>query len=113
MRSGAALTNPLKGKVAAETPKTITTASGSIYRESDLAKAVIPVKNIPNDGNSQKEKAKSRLDEPKSKYQKENVEPEEETESEEEERNLFEEQAKKHFQNSDTIVTSKDRPTGG
>ena len=58
-RSGAALNNTFKGKVAAETPKTITTASGSIYRKSDLAKAVISVKNIPNEGTCQKEKAKS------------------------------------------------------
>ena len=112
-RNGAALNNPLKGKVAAETPKTITTASGSIYRKSDLAKRVVPVKNIPNEGTSQKEKAKSPLEEPKSNHQKKNVEPEEETESEEEDRNLLDEQAKERFRNSHTIVTSRDTPTGG
>ena len=81
-RSGAALTNPLKVKVPAETPKTITTASGSVYRKRDLAKATVPVKNTPNEENSQKEKAKIPLEEQKSKHQKKDVEPEEETESE-------------------------------
>ena len=36
-----------------------------------------------------------------------------ESESEEETRIQLEEQAKEHFQNSDTVVTSKDTPVGG
>ena len=55
------------------------------------------MKNTPNEGNSQKEEAKSPLEEPKSKHQKKNVEPEEETESEEEVRTLFDEQAEEKF----------------
>ena len=35
-KSGAALTNPLKGTVALETPALVTTAAGSIYRKSDM-----------------------------------------------------------------------------
>ena len=41
------------------------------------------------------------------------MEPEEETESEGEDRNLVDEQARERLQNSDTIVTSRDTPTGG
>ena len=37
-KSGAALTKPFIGKVATESPKTVTTAAGAVYRKSDLAK---------------------------------------------------------------------------
>ena len=48
-RSGAALNKPFKGKVAAESPKTITTAAGAVYRKSDLTEAAIPLKNTPKE----------------------------------------------------------------
>ena len=38
---GKALTNPLKGKVQSETPHTVKTAAGSVYRKIDIAKAKI------------------------------------------------------------------------
>ena len=110
----ATLTKTFKGKEATESPKTITTAAGVVYRKSDLAKAAIPLKNTPKEGASQKEKAKSPVEEPKSKHQKNDTDKDVETESEEEDRNNpFEEQAKDLFQNSDIIVTSKETPTGG
>ena len=120
-KNRAALTKTFKGKEATklsrqlrESPKTITTAAGVVYRKSDLAKAAIPLKNTPKEGASQKEKAKSPVEEPKSKHQKNDTDQDVETESEEEDRNNpFEEQAKDLFQNSDIIVTSKETSTGG
>ena len=49
-KSGAALTKPFKGKVATESPKTVTTAAGAVYRKSDLPKVAIPLKNSPKEG---------------------------------------------------------------
>ena len=40
-KSGKALTNPLKGKVQSESPHTVKTAAGAVYRKSDIAKAKI------------------------------------------------------------------------
>ena len=111
-RSGAPLTNPFKGKVEAESPKTITTAAGAVYRKSYLAKATTPLKNKPKEGTSQKEKVKSSLEEPKRKHQNKNAEQDKESESEEEDKNPFDEQTKDLFQNSDSIVTSRETPTG-
>ena len=67
----AALTNPLKRAVTAETPTTVTTASGSLYRKRDIAKAAIPLKSLPNSEKkgSQRGKVKSPLEKPKSKHQ--------------------------------------------
>ena len=47
-RSGKALTKPLKGKVISETPSTVKTAAGAIYRKSDLAKAKVVVQDKLN-----------------------------------------------------------------
>ena len=69
-KSGVALTNPLEGKVADKTPKTITTAAGAVYRKSALGKAAIALKNTPKEGTSQKEIAKSPLEEPKASIRK-------------------------------------------
>ena len=44
-RSGKALTNPLKGKVTSETPSTVKTAAGAVYRKSDIAKAKVNVQD--------------------------------------------------------------------
>ena len=72
--------------MTAETPTTVTTASGSLYQKSDFAKAAIPLKGLPNSEGkgSQMGKVKSPLEEPKSKHQKNEVEPALETESDEE-----------------------------
>ena len=53
-------------------------------------------------------KVKSPLEEPKSKHQKKEAEPALETESDEESRLLLDKQTKELFQNSDTVVTSKE-----
>ena len=68
-KSGAAWTNPQKGAVTAEIPTTLTTASGSLYRKSAIAKAAIPLKGLPNSEGkgSQRGKVKSSLEESKSK----------------------------------------------
>ena len=73
-KSGAALTKPFKGKVIADSPKKVTTAAGAVYRKSDLVKMTSYPTKIPKDGTSQKEKAKSPAEEPKSKHQKKDYE---------------------------------------
>ena len=44
-KSRKALTKPLKGKVTSETPSTVKTAAGAIYRKSDIAKAKVNVQD--------------------------------------------------------------------
>ena len=112
-RSGPALNYPFKGKEAAESPKTITTAAGAVYRKFLAQYMAIPLKNTPKEGTNQKGKAKSPLDEPKRKHQKKDAEQDEENESDENDKNPFDEQTKDLFQNSDIIVTSRETPTSG
>ena len=112
-KSGAALTKPFKGKVIFDSPKTVTTAAGAVYRKSDLVKMTSSPTKIPKDGTSQKEKAKSPSEEPKSKHQKKDDELLEDTISEEEELDITREQLKDLFQDSETVVTSRDTPVGG
>ena len=112
-KSGAALTKPFKGKVAFDSPKTVTTAAGAVYRKSDLVKLPSSPTKTPKEGTNQKEKAKSPLEEPKSKHQKKDDELLEDTISEEEDWNIPREQAKDLFQDSETVVTSRDTPVGG
>ena len=109
----AALTKPFKGKVAFDSPKTVTTAAGAVYRKSDLVKMASSPTKLPKDGTSQKEKAASPSEEPKSKHQKKDDELLEDTISEEEELNISREQVKDLFQDSETVVTSRDTPVGG
>ena len=112
-KSGAALTKPFKGKVAFDSPKTVTTAAGAVYKKSDLVKLQgSPTKSL-KEGTNQKEKAKSPLEEPKSKHQKKDDELFEDTISEEEDWNISSEQTKDLFQNSETVVTSRATPVGG
>ena len=40
-KSGKALTNPLEAKVTSQTPFTVKTASGAVYRKSDIAQSKI------------------------------------------------------------------------
>ena len=112
-KSGAALTKPFKGKVLFDSPKTVTTAAGAVYRKSDLAKMASPTTKIPKDGTSQKEKAKSPSEEPKSKHQKKKDELDVDMVSEEEELNISSEQVKDLFQDSETVITSRDSSVGG
>ena len=60
----------------------------------------------------QKEKAKSPLEKPKSKHQKKDAEQNDDTESEDEDQNISSEQIKDLFQDSETVVTSRETPTG-
>ena len=115
-KSGAALTKPFKVKVAVDSPKTVTTAAGAVYRKSDLVMIPSSPTKIPKDakdGTTQKEIAKSPSEEPKSKHQKKDDELLEDTISEEEDWNLPSEQIKDLFQDSETVVTSWDTPVGG
>ena len=109
-KSGAALTKPFKGKVAFDLPKKVTTAAGAVYRKSDLVKLPSSPTKTPKEGTNQKEKAKSPFEEPKSKNQKKDDELLEDTISEEEDWNIPREQAKDLFQDSETVVTSRDTP---
>ena len=112
-KSGAALTKPFKGKVAFDSPKTVTTAAVAVYRKSDLVKLQgSPTKSL-KEGTNQKEKAKSPLEEPKRKHQKKDDELLEDTISEEEDWNISSEQKKDLIQNSETVVTSLATPVGG
>ena len=115
-RSGKALTNPLKGKVTSETPSTVKTAAGAIYRKSDIAKAKVNVLD---------EAAHCRSptgEEPKNKLQKKSqrkIEDREEIEDSWSEDELLPQQqkpdpeeAKNKFQDNQTVVTSKDTEAG-
>ena len=42
-KSGKALTNPLKGRVQSETPHTIKTAAGAVYRKSGIAQSKMDI----------------------------------------------------------------------
>ena len=96
-----------------ESPKTVTTAAGAVYCKSDLAKVASPPKNTHKEGLCQKEKAKSPLEqEPKSKHQKKDAEQNDDTESEEEYQNISSKQIKDLFQDSETLVTSRETPSG-
>ena len=91
----------------------MTIAAGAVYRKSDLVKMTSSPTKITKDGTSQKEKAKSPSEEPKSKHQKKDDELLEDTVSEEEELNISREQLRDFFQDSETVVTSRDTPVGG
>ena len=69
-----ALTRPLRGKVVAETPSTVKTAAGAIYRKSDIAKAKVVVQDKVNHRRS------PTGEEPKKKQQKQSQRQSEEQE---------------------------------
>ena len=91
----------------------MTTAAGAVCRKSDLVKLPSSPTKIPKEGTNQKEKAQSPSEEPKSKHQKKDDELFEVTISDEEEWKIPREQAKDLFQDSETVVTSRDTPVGG
>ena len=66
-KSGKALKIPLKGKTVAETPSTVKTAAGAVYRKSDIAKSKVPVQSTVS-GSEQKRSPMG--EEPRSKQQK-------------------------------------------
>ena len=120
-KSGKALTIPLKGKIVAETPSTVKTAAGAVYRKSDIAKSKVPLASTVK---ISEQKGSPTGEEPRSKLQK-TVREHEEVESESEEENETEDHwqcnkvpnedsfAMDKFQISPTIVTSKDTEAGG
>ena len=114
-KSGKALTKPLKGRVVAETPSTIKTAAGSVYRKSDIAKVKVAIQD--------KEKSNNRRsptgEEPKKKQQRQSrrqSDEQDEAELSQSDEDLLLEQpgaAKEKFQDSPTVITSKDTLQGG
>ena len=111
-RSRKALTSPLKGKITSETPSTIKTAAGAVYRKIDIAKAKVNVQNAGAQRRSPTGK------EPKTNLQKKSQrkinDQEEDGDSWIEEELLSQQQwpdtdkAKNRFQDNQTVVTSKD-----
>ena len=66
-KSGKALTIPLKGKIVAETPSTIKTAAGAVYRKSDIVRSKLQTQ--PKAQSSEKKRSPTG-EEPRSKQQK-------------------------------------------
>ena len=120
-KSGKALMIPLKGEIVSETPSTVKTAAGAVYRKSDIAKSRLPVQS--NVEGSEKKKSPTG-GEPRSKQQK-TVTQYEDTDSESAEEHDINDQGPRDqvlnedsrivdkFQNSPIIVTSKETETGG
>ena len=117
-KSGKALTIPLKSKIVSETPSTIKTAAGAVYRKSDIARSKLSTQ--PKSYSSEKKRSPTG-EEPRSKQQKTGTLPvEEDSDSAEEhdakglrDKNLEDTQLKEKFQNSPSVVTSRDTRTGG
>ena len=116
-KNGKALTKPLKGKVGSETPSTVKTTAGAIYRKSDIAKAKVDVQDKLDHRRS------PTGEEPKKKQQKQSQRKSGEQEEFEDsgsdddlllqQRTLDPLEAKNKFQDSPTVVTSKDILQGG
>ena len=104
----------------AETPSTIKTAAGAVYRKSDIAKTKLQAQ--PKSQNSEKKRSPTG-EEPRNKQQKTITHHEDvDSESAEEhdakdqgpiDQKLEDSQLREKFQNSPSIVTSKDTKTGG
>ena len=117
-KSGKALMNPLKGKVQSESPHTIKTTAGAVYRKSDIAKAKIAI-NEPKD--KQPKKANTNRspygDEPKTKTKKnETIIQSEDSESEElseEQKGSDRKKVGTTCQDSNYYVTSRDIEVNG
>ena len=70
-KSGKALTNPLKGKEQSETPHTVKTAAGAIYRNSDITQSKIDSCDMRDKSPKKDQSRRSpHGDEPKSKSKK-------------------------------------------
>ena len=118
-KSGKALTKPLKGRVVAETPSTVKTAAGSIYRKSDIAKVKVAVQDKDKSIN----RGSPTGEEPKKKQQKQSKRQSDEQDEAEnsgsdeelllEQRSIDPSEPKRKFQDSPTVVTSKDIMQGG
>ena len=119
-KSEKGLTIPLKGKVVSETPSTVKTAAGVVYRKSDIARSKLPVQSRIE--GSEKKRSPTG-EEPRSKQQK-TVTQDEDGDSESAEEHDVKDQGPRDqeiedswlvekFQNLPSIATSKDTKTGG
>ena len=64
---GKAVTLPLKRKIVAETPSTVKTAAGAVYRKSDIAKSKV---SVPSTVSGSEKKRSPTGEEPRSKQLK-------------------------------------------
>ena len=70
-KSGKALTNPLKGRVQSETPHTIKTAEGAVYRKTGIAQSKMDISDTRDKSPKKDQSRRSpHGDEPKSKSTK-------------------------------------------
>ena len=104
---------PVKGKTTAQTGSTVKTSAGSIYRKTDISQAISIYRRT-----RLREQEKSPSAEPRKKLQKiSSPKKLEETDSDEELRRQVEladfVNPVERFQQSQTIVTSKDTESGG
>ena len=112
-KSGQVLTKQLKGKIATETDSTIRTTTGSIYRKSDVAQTRTSLIH-----EKQRSENKSPSAEPTKKFQRiSSPEVLEDIGSDEEVQRAMEMADSVNpvdrFQQSQTVVTSKDTDAGG
>ena len=116
-KSGNAFTKPLKGKVVTETPSTVKTSAGSIYRKSDIAKAKVAVQDKNNHKRSPTGEEPKKKQQKQSQRQSDDQEDDENSGSEEdillEQRSIDPVEAQRKFQDNPTVVTSKDILQGG
>ena len=107
----------MKGKVLSETPSTVKAAAGAIYRKSDIAKAKTVVQDKVNHRRSPTGEELKKKQQKQSQRQSEEQEEAEDSGSDEdlllEQRTLDPVEAKRKFQDSPTVVTSKDILQGG
>ena len=106
--SGKALTIPLKGKIVAETPSTVKTAAGAVYRKSDIARSKLQTQ--PKAQSSEKKRSPTG-EESRSKQQK-TVSHHEDVDSESAEEHDAKDQGPID-QEIEDVVTSKETKTGG
>ena len=112
-KSGKALTNPLEGKVTSQTPSTVKTANGAVYRKSDIAQAKI---KSPLLSQSTRNTKSSKGEQVKNKLGGKNVRLQETLDLENEDsykKKTGDTKATERFQESPVRVTSRDTESGG
>ena len=115
-----ALTISLKGKVVSEKASTVKTAAGAVYQKSDIGRSKLPVQSRIE---GSEKKRSSTGEEPRSKQQKTLTQDEDDDSESAEEHDVKDQGPRDQeiensrlvdkFQNSPSIVTSKDTKTGG
>ena len=116
-KSGKALTKPLKGKVTSETPSTVKTADGAIYRKNYIAKANVKVQDQADHRRSPTGEEPKKKQQKKSQRKSGEQDEIEDNWSEDEllsqQLILDPEEARNKFQDSPTVVPFKDTMQGG